>query len=361
MVGEFVGFVEEDEVLGALVVVVLFAFAFGLLGFFGFAFFDFGEEVVEGVEHGFVVKLDGGVGDVQEDEDEVGVHRFFEGCPEGCDEVVREVADEADGVGEHCVVSASEVPLSCAGHEGCEDSVVGVGAAFGEGVEEGGFACVGVSDESYGEVVGVSFFDGAAFACLDVFEFALEDCFAALDEPSVDFELLFAGASCADASDATGADDAFEVGPHGAEAGVGVFELGDFDLEFGFVGAGAGGEDVEDELGAVEDFAVGDFFDFGDLSWGEVVVEDDGSGVELGAGGFEFFEFAFAHVGACDGALHSLFGFTHDDRAGLGGELAEFSEWIALVVGGFGEADRGEHGAFGLDFDCLAVFGFGHG
>lgn len=91
------------------------------------------------------------------------------------------------------------------------------------------------------------------------------------------------------------------------------------------------------------------------------MVEDDGPGFELGAGGFEFFEFAFTHVGACDGALQALFGFTHDDGAGLGGKLAEFSEWVTLVVGGFGEADRGEHGAFGLDFDGLAVFGFGHG
>lgn len=239
MVGEFVGFVEEDEVLGAFVLEVVFAFAFGLLGGFGFALFDFGEEVVEGVEDGFVVELDGGVGDVEEDEDEVGVHGFFEGCSEGGDEVMREVADEADGVGEHGVVSASEVPLTGAGHERCEDSVVGVGAAFGEGVEEGGFARVGVADESDGEVVGVSFFDGAAFACLDFFELALEDCFAALDEAAVDFELLFAGASCADASDSSGADDAFEVGPHGAESWVGVFELGDLDLEFGFVGAGS--------------------------------------------------------------------------------------------------------------------------
>ena len=239
LVDEFVGFVEDDEVFWAFVLEVVFAFSFGLLGGFGFAFFDFGEEIVEGMEDGFVVELDGGVGDVEEDEDEVGVHRFFECGAEGCDEVVREIADEADGVGEHGVVSASEVPLSCAGHECREDSVVGVGAAFGEGVEEGGFACVGVSDESYGEVVGVSFFDGAAFASLDFFEFALEDCFAALDEAAVDFELLFAGASCAYASDSSGADDAFEVGPHGAESWVGVFELGDLDLEFGFVGDGS--------------------------------------------------------------------------------------------------------------------------
>ena len=360
LVGEFVGFVEQDEVLGALVVVVVFAFAFGLVGFFCFALLDFGEEFVEGGEDGFVVELDGGVGDVEKDEDEIGVHGFFEGCAEGGDEVVREVADEADGVGEHGVVAAAEVPFAGAGHECGEDAVVGVGAAFGEGVEEGGLAGVGVSDEAYGEVVGVSFFDGSAFAGLDVFEFTTEDCFSALDESAVDFELLFAWASCAYATDAAGADDAFEVGPHGAESWVGVFELGDFDLEFGFVGDGTGSEDVEDEFGAVEDFAVGVFFDFGDLSWGEVVVEDDGARVELGACVFEFFEFAFAHVGARDGALEALFGFADDDGTGLDGEFAEFAEGIALVVGGFWEADSGEHGTLGLDFDGLSVGGFGH-
>ena len=37
------------------------------------------------------------------------------------------------------------------------------------------------------------------------------------------------------------------------EPRVGVLHLGELDLELGLVGLGAGGEDVEDQLGAVED------------------------------------------------------------------------------------------------------------
>jgi hypothetical protein len=73
------------------------------------------------------------------------------------------------------------------------------------------------------------------------------------DETAVDFELGFAGAAGADAG-RRHSGDAFEVAPHAGEARVGVFHLRELDLELGLVGLGAGGEDVEDQLGAVEDF-----------------------------------------------------------------------------------------------------------
>ena len=57
-------------------------------------------------------------------------------------------------------------------------------------------------------------------------------------------------------------------------------DLGQFDLQLGFVGAGAGGEDVEDQLGAVEDFASLMIFSRSrDLVGGQVVVEDDDVGL----------------------------------------------------------------------------------
>ena len=52
----------------------------------------------------------------------------------------------------------------------------------------------------------------------------------ALNDPAVDFQLLFTRATRAHPG-GRAADDAFEVAPHGAEAGVGVFELGQFDLQ----------------------------------------------------------------------------------------------------------------------------------
>jgi hypothetical protein len=285
---------------------------------------------------------------------------FFECGLEGGDEVVGEVADEADGVAEHEVVPGAQVPLAGAGHEGGEEAVVGVGAAGGEGVEEGGLAGVGVSDDADGEVLLLAGLDFAALAGLDFTELALEVVLAGLDESAVDFELLLARAAGADAGDAAGADDSLEVGPHGAEAWVGVFELGEFDLELGLVGAGAGGEDVEDEFGAIDDFSLGGLLDLGELFGREVVVEDDGGGVEGLAEAAEFFDLAGAHVGAGDGLGEVLGQLADDDRAGLLGERAEFAERVGGVVVGVGEADGGDDGAFALDLEFAAFLGGWH-
>ena len=59
--------------------------------------------------------------------------------------------------------------------------------------------------------------------------------------------------------------DARQVGPHLPQARQGVFELGQLDLQPGLDGAGAGGEDVEDQLAAVEHLDLGGLFQVADL------------------------------------------------------------------------------------------------
>ena len=66
-----------------------------------------------------------------------------------------------------------------------------------------------------------------------------------------------------------------EVGPHAGQAGIGVFQLGQIDLELGLVGLGPGGEDVQDQLAAVQNLDLDDLFQLADLGGREVVVEDD--------------------------------------------------------------------------------------
>ncbi len=94
-------------------------------------------------------------------------------------------------------------------------------------------------------MLGGSLGDKAGFALLDLVDFVAQAADAFADEAAVDFELLFAGAAGADAGGGA-AGDSFEVAPHAGEAGVGVLHLREFDLELGFVGLGAGGENVED-------------------------------------------------------------------------------------------------------------------
>ncbi len=247
-----------------------------------------------------------------------------------------------------------QVPAAGFGVDGGEEFIFDVGAGAGEGIEEGGFAGVGVANERDGEVLAFAFPDLAGFSGLDVDDAVFEVGDFVADESAVDFKLHFAGAAGPHAGpcscSATGtAGDAFQVAPHVAEARVGVLELGEGDLELGFVGAGAGGENVEDEFGAVEDFAVDDFFEVAQLVGGHVVVEDDDVGVELVGELVEFLGFAFADVGAGVDVFAVLDDLGDDLGAGGMGEAGEFAEGIARIGGGTGKVDTDEDGFFGTD------------
>lgn len=110
----------------------------------------------------------------------------------------------------------------------------------------------------------------------DVGEFALEavDLFA--DAAAVEFELGFAFAFGADAAGLLA-----EVGPGAFEAGEGVGETSELDLDAGFAGLGALGEDVEDDFVAVDDGEFGEVFPVALLGWGEFVIEDEEVGVDF--------------------------------------------------------------------------------
>ena len=145
-VAQFVSFVEQNDALG------------GDVGASGFAV-KFRGVVLEFVECSrdcFVLKFGGGVGDIEHDEQRIGVCGFFERRLEGGDEVVGEVADEANGVGEHDIDGAIDFPFAGAGHECGKELVVGVRATCGEGVEERALAGVGVANEANCEVLGIA-------------------------------------------------------------------------------------------------------------------------------------------------------------------------------------------------------------
>lgn len=142
--------------------------------------------------------------------------------------------------------------------------------------------------------------DLSHFAAVDAGEFLAQMADPFLDDSTVDFDLPFSGASGSDASDFSGAGsaggsgDSFEVAPHAAQSGGGVFQLSEFDLNAGLVCARAGGEDIENEFAAIDDFALDGFFDASDLGGCEVAVEDYhvGAVVADSLGGFVDFSLA---------------------------------------------------------------------
>ena len=214
---------------------------------------------IEFAEHG-IHRLDllcvTRVGEVHHMQEQVRQLDLLESRLEGFDERVRELADETHGVGEQNLLMVRQRELARGGIECFEKPIAGFDSRASEPIEEGGFAGVRVAHErdEWPVVAQAAFaLDAPVFAHLG--QFALEPGDAVLHAAAVDLELGFAGAACADAAGLSR-----EVTPHAGEAGEEVLELGEFDLQTALAGAGSGGENVEDQLAAVDDLPVGDFF-----------------------------------------------------------------------------------------------------
>ena len=135
---------------------------------------------------------------------------------------------------------------------------------------------IGVADQADGEDVAASL-DRAQLASVYCLKFTFEFIFPLADQATVDLDLLFAGAARADAADGRlAAGDAFEVGPHVPQTRVGVLQLGQFHLNPGLAALGAIGEDIEDQLGAIQHLAFRKFLNLTYLRRRQVVIEDDG-------------------------------------------------------------------------------------
>jgi len=200
------------------------------------------------------------------DEEVCELHLLERGL-ERLDDRVREFADESDRVGEKDFLVVRERDLAGRRVEGGEKLVHREHSSSREAVEERGFSGVRVADERGDRPVPAEAalaLDAAVFP--DLLEVAFEAGDPFLDTPPVNLELGFARASRADS-----AALAREVRPHAGEAWQEVLELGQLDLEAALLRAGALGEDVEDELRAVEDFPRHELFEVPALRRRELV------------------------------------------------------------------------------------------
>ena len=260
--------------------------------------------------------------DIDDMEDEVGVGDLFEGGAEGLDEGSGEVADEADSIGKENSAAGGEGERADGGIEGGEHAGVGENSGGGDAIEESGFAGVGVTGQRNSG-------DGDSDAALamqeaagaDIFEVSFEFLDTDGNAAAVGFELGFTGTAGADAAALAGEGDALT-----GEAGEDVFELGEFDLQATFGGAGATGEDIEDELGAVNDANADGPFEIALLGGGEIVINDD----DVGLGGFgiflKFLNLALAKKGGGVGEGADLEKLSDDFGTGGEGEFFEFAE-----------------------------------
>src|SRR5437762_6388815 len=90
--------------------------------------------------------------------------------------------------------------------------------------------------------------DGANLA--HAFQFTLEPRDPFLDAATIDFQLRFPRTAGADAASLSR-----QVTPHSGQARQQILQLRELDLQSALTTSRALGEDVENELGAIEDFA----------------------------------------------------------------------------------------------------------
>ena len=177
-----------------------------------------------------------------------------------------QVADEADGVAEENAAARGQQQRADGGIERGEQPRVGEHAGLGEPVEKGGLSGVGVAGErerGQRNRAAAAPVDGAAGA--HALQIELDLLNAMGDAAPVGFELRFARPAGAYAAAQPRHLDAVP-----GEARQQVIELRQFDLEAAFARAGARGEDVEDQLGAVDNAAFESIFRGCAAGWASV-------------------------------------------------------------------------------------------
>lgn len=160
----------------------------------------------------------------------------------------------------------------------------------------------------------------------NLFQIPLQPRNALLHPAAVDLELRLARAACTDAAGLPG-----KVRPHAREAREQVLQLRQLDLQAPLAGPRATGEDVEDELRAVEHLAAREHLEVSPLRGREFVVKDQRGHLRLAALAGHLLGLAFADVVGRGGAVEFLDDCIDDLRSGCGRELAEFRERILHV------------------------------
>ena len=148
-----------------------------------------------------------GIGDV---DDQVCPKRLLERCGEGLDELVRELADEADGVREQ-IAAALDFERARRGVEGVEEPLAHADVRARKRVQQRGFARVRVARERHRGQPGAPRSRRIVVRVTCVPQPALEGCDATAREPAIGLDLRLARAPRADS-----AVEALEVGPEPA-------------------------------------------------------------------------------------------------------------------------------------------------
>ena len=207
---------------------------------------------------------------------EVGQADRVEGRAERLHQLVGQLADEADGVGDQHRLAAGQGQLAGPGVEGDEQPVLGRHPGVGQPVEEGRLAGVGVADQGQLAMAAASTRPPLDLpGPLHLAQVVLQPVHAADQPPAVHLELGLTGPPGADATGLLAEPEA-----SAPQAGQPVAQQGQLHLGLALGAPGVLGEDVEDHRGAVDGGAAEQLLEVALLGRAELLVEDHGVGVD---------------------------------------------------------------------------------
>ena len=284
-------------------------------------------------------------------QDQVGLARLVQRRGERVDDLVGQLADEADGVGQQ-VRTAVDAQLARRRVERVEEAVADADLGAGQAVEQRRLAGVRVAGErDLRQVRALALGAHRRARGADALQPAAQRGDPVARQPAVGLDLRLARSAGADAGRRGARAEALEVRPQPPHAGHVVLELRELDLQLALGAVRVAGEDVEDHARAVDDRHAELLLEVALLARAELVVADDDVGVgELG-GLLDLLDLAGPDVGVRVRLLEVLDDLPDDRDAGRAQQLAQLGE----VVSGCerGDAERPLLRAPGLRFAAL--------
>src|SRR5690606_22251572 len=209
-----------------------------------------------------------GIDDVQQ---QVGVARLFERRPKGLDQLVRQMANEAHGIGQDHRPEIVQFETPQGRVQGREQLVGGIDLRPGQRIEQRGLARVGVAHQGHqGHIRATSPAPRLLALAANLLQALLDLADANAQQATVGFQLGFTRATQADT-----AFLALQVGPAAHQTRAHVFQLSQFDLQLAFMGAGALREDIKNQTGSIEHAAFERTLEVALLAGCQGVVEND--------------------------------------------------------------------------------------
>ena len=308
-----------------------------------------GADLGEHLAHGGDLALGVGVRAVDDVHDQVGVGDLLQRRAERLDELVGQVADEPDGVGERVDPPVLGRRTTRGGVERGEQRVLDEHAGVGQPVEQRGLAGVGVAgDRHRRDRVALALGPLGVAGGAHVAQLGAQLGDLGVDPAAVGLDLGLTGTTATDAA-ALRADAATglagEVATPAAQPLLHVAELGQLDLGLALTRLRVLGEDVEDQRGPVDDLDLDLVLEVAQLAGGELAVADDGVGAGVLDDLVERLDLAAADERRRVGLLPALVDRLQHLGAGRLGERRELGQGVLGVLGGALGPDADEHDA----------------